>query len=247
MRARFGVDSMAQTAENLAAELGIARTDQDAFALRSQQRAARAAAEGRLAAEITPVAAADAKRSADVVADEQPRPDTALEKLAALKPIVSPEGSVTAGNASGLNDGACALLIASENALARHGLKPLARILGAASAGVPPRTMGIGPVPAIGKLLSRLQLSLSDFDRIEVNEAFAAQVLACARTLGLPDDEPRLNPHGGAIALGHPLGASGARLVGSAALALPRDGQRRALLSLCVGVGQGLALAIERA
>jgi 3-oxoadipyl-CoA thiolase len=247
MRARFGVDSMAQTAENLAAELGIARTDQDAFALRSQQRAARAAAEGRLAAEITPVAAADAKRSADVVADEQPRPDTALEKLASLRPIVSPDGSVTAGNASGLNDGACALLIASEAAVARHGLKPLARILGAASAGVPPRTMGIGPVPAIGKLLSRLQLLLSDFDRIEVNEAFAAQVLACARTLGLPDDEPRLNPHGGAIALGHPLGASGARLVGSAALALSRDKQRRALLSLCVGVGQGLALAIERA
>jgi 3-oxoadipyl-CoA thiolase len=247
MRARFGVDSMAQTAEYLAAELGIARTDQDAFALRSQQRAARAAAEGRLAAEITPVAAADAKRSADVVADEQPRPDTALEKLASLRPIVSPDGSVTAGNASGLNDGACALLIASEAAVARHGLKPLARILGAASAGVPPRTMGIGPVPAIGKLLSRLQLLLSDFDRIEVNEAFAAQVLACARTLGLPDDEPRLNPHGGAIALGHPLGASGARLVGSAALALSRDKQRRALLSLCVGVGQGLALAIERA
>jgi 3-oxoadipyl-CoA thiolase len=247
MRARFGVDSMAQTAEYLAAELGIARTDQDAFALRSQQRAARAAAEGRLAAEITPVAAADAKRSADVVADEQPRPDTALEKLASLRPIVSPDGSVTAGNASGLNDGACALLIASEAAVARHGLKPLARILGAASAGVPPRTMGIGPVPAIGKLLSRLQLLLSDFDRIEVNEAFAAQVLACARTLGLPDDEPRLNPHGGAIALGHPLGASGARLVGSAALALSRDKQRRALLSLCEGVGQGLALALERA
>jgi 3-oxoadipyl-CoA thiolase len=247
MRARHGVDSMAQTAENLAAELGIERGDQDAFALRSQQRAARAAVEGRLAAEITPVAAAEAKRSADVVADEQPRPDTALDKLAALKPIVSPEGTVTAGNASGLNDGACALLIASEAAMAKHGLTPLARILGAASAGVAPRTMGIGPVPAIGKLLARLDYSLADFDRIEINEAFAAQVLACTRTLGLADDEPRLNPFGGAIALGHPLGASGARLLASTALALGRDGNRRALVSLCVGVGQGLALAIERA
>jgi 3-oxoadipyl-CoA thiolase len=247
MHARYGVDSMAQTAENLAAELGIARADQDAFALRSQQRAARAAAEGRFAAEITPVAAAEAKCAHDVLADEQPRPDTALDKLATLKPIVSPEGTVTAGNASGLNDGACALLIASEDAVSRHGLKPLARVLGTASAGVPPRTMGIGPVPAIGKLLSRLQLSLADFERIEINEAFAAQVLACARTLGLADDEARLNPHGGAIALGHPLGASGARLLASASLALSRDGQRRALLSLCVGVGQGLALAIERA
>jgi 3-oxoadipyl-CoA thiolase len=246
MRARHGVDSMAQTAENLAAELGIERGDQDAFALRSQQRAARAAADGRLAAEITPVAEADAKRSADVVADEQPRPDTALDKLAALKPIVSSEGTVTAGNASGLNDGACALLIVSEAAMAKHGLTPLARILGAASAGVAPRTMGIGPVPAIGKLLARLDYSLADFDRIEINEAFAAQVLACTRTLGLADDEARVNPHGGALALGHPLGASGARLLGSAALALARDGNRRALVSLCVGVGQGLALAIER-
>ena len=247
MRTKYGVDSMAQTAENLAAELGITRADQDAFALRSQQRVARAAAEGRFATEITPVAAAEAKRAHNVLADEQPRPDTALDKLATLKPIVSPEGTVTAGNASGLNDGACALLIASEDAVSRHGLKPLARILGAASAGVPPRTMGIGPVPAIGKLLSRLQLPLADFDRIEINEAFAAQVLACARTLGLADDEARLNPHGGAIALGPPLGASGARLLASASLALARDGQRRALLSLCVGVGQGLALAIERA
>ena len=246
MRARYGVDSMAQTAENLAAELGIARADQDAFALRSQQRAARAAGEGRFTAEITPVAAADAGRSADVAADEQPRPDTALEKLASLRPII-PEGTVTAGNASGLNDGACALLIASEAAAAKHGLRPLARILGAASAGVAPRTMGIGPVPAIGKLLARLQLQLGDFGRIEINEAFAAQVLACTRTLGLADDEPRLNPHGGAIALGHPLGASGARLLASAALAMQRDGQRHALVSLCVGVGQGLALAIERA
>jgi 3-oxoadipyl-CoA thiolase len=247
MRERFGVDSMAQTAENLVAELGIAREDQDAFALRSQQRAARAAADGRFAAEITPVAAAEAKRREDLAADEQPRADSTLEKLASLKPIVSAEGTVTAGNASGLNDGACALLIASESAVAKHRLRPLARILGAASAGVAPRTMGIGPVPAIGKLLARLQLPLDAFERIEINEAFAAQVLACTRTLGLADDEPRLNPHGGAIALGHPLGASGARLLASAALGLARDGQRRALLSLCVGVGQGLALAIERA
>ena len=245
MRALHGVDSMAQTAENLATELGIARADQDAYALRSQQRAARAAADGRLAAEITPVAGDD--KGGEVRADEQPRPDTSLEKLAALKPIVSPEGTVTAGNASGLNDGACALLLASEQAMKRHGLRPLARILGAASAGVAPRIMGIGPVPAIGKLLARLDLPLAQFERIEINEAFAAQVLACARTLGLADGEPRLNPHGGAIALGHPLGASGARLLASASLALARDGQQRALLSLCVGVGQGLALAIGRA
>jgi acetyl-CoA acetyltransferase family protein len=239
MRERYGVDSMAQTAENLARELGIARADQDAYALRSQQRAARAGSDGRLAAEITPVGA--------FLADEQPRPESSLEKLASLKPITSPEGSVTAGNASGLNDGACALLIASEDAVRTHGLQPLARLLGAASAGVAPRTMGIGPVPAIHDLLARLRLSLGDFERVEINEAFAAQVLACARALGLPDDSAQLNPHGGAIALGHPLGASGARLLASAALALQRDGQQRALVSLCVGVGQGLALAIEAA
>jgi 3-oxoadipyl-CoA thiolase len=247
MRARYGVDSMAQTAENLASELGIARADQDAYALRSQQRAARAAASGRLAEEITAVVAADAKRREDVLADEQPRPDTSLEKLSTLKPITASDGSVTAGNASSLNDGACALLLASEAAVLRHGLRPLARVLGAAAAGVAPRTMGVGPVPAIGKLLARLKLSLRDFDRIEINEAFAAQVLACARGLGLADDSEVLNPHGGAIALGHPLGASGARLLGSAARGLQRDGQRRALVSLCVGVGQGLAVAIERA
>jgi len=239
MRERYGVDSMAQTAENLALELGISRADQDAYALRSQQRAARALAEGRLAEEITPVGAFSA--------DEQPRPDTSLERLATLRPIVSATGSVTAGNASGLNDGACALLLASEAAVRRHGLQPMARVVGAASAGVAPRTMGIGPVPAIYKLLERTQLALRDFDRIEINEAFAAQVLACARTLGLADDSDALNPHGGAIALGHPLGASGARLVASAARGLVRDRQQRALVSLCVGVGQGLAVAIERA
>jgi 3-oxoadipyl-CoA thiolase len=237
MRERYGVDSMAQTAENLARELGIGRADQDAYALRSQQRAARADSEGRLAAEITPVGG--------FVSDEQPRPDSSLEKLSSLKPITSPEGSITAGNASGLNDGACALLIASEDAVRTHGLQPLARLLGAASAGVAPRTMGIGPVPAIHDLLARLRLSLGDFERVEINEAFAAQVLACARALGLPDDSTQLNPHGGAIALGHPLGASGARLLASAASGLQRDGQQRALVSLCVGVGQGLALAIS--
>jgi 3-oxoadipyl-CoA thiolase len=245
MRARYGVDTMAETAENLAREQGIARADQDAFALRSQQRTARAITEGRLAAEITPVAAADAARESDIFADEQPRADTTLPKLALLKPLPGVE-TITAGNASGLNDGACALLLASEEAMRRHGLQPLARVLGAASAGVAPRTMGIGPVPAIGKLLAKLKLSLHDFERIEINEAFAAQVLACARALGLPDDSELLNPHGGAIALGHPLGASGARLLASTSLALARDGHRRALVSLCVGVGQGLALAIER-
>jgi len=247
MRERYGVDSMAQTAENLALEMGITRADQDGYALRSQQRAARALAEGRLAAEITSVPAGDARRAAEVAVDEQPRADSTLDKLAALKPIVSADGTVTAGNASGLNDGACALLIASEAAVLKHGLRPMARLLGAASAGVAPRTMGSGPVPAIHKLLARLQLSLDAFGRIEVNEAFAAQVLACARGLGLADDSERLNPHGGAIALGHPLGASGARLLASAARGLARDGQQRALVSLCVGVGQGLAVAIERA
>jgi 3-oxoadipyl-CoA thiolase len=239
MRERYGVDSMAQTAENLALEAGIPRADQDAYALRSQQRAARALADGRLAAEITPVG--------QFAADEQPRPDTSLDKLAGLDPIVSASGTVTAGNASGLNDGACALLLASEAAVLQHGLQPLARLTGAAAAGVAPRTMGIGPVPAIGKLLARHRLALRDFERIEINEAFAAQVLACARGLGLADDSEVLNPHGGAIALGHPLGASGARLLASAARGLARDGQQRALVSLCVGVGQGLAVAIEKA
>jgi 3-oxoadipyl-CoA thiolase len=239
MRERYGVDSMAQTAENLALEAGIPRADQDAYALRSQQRAARALADGRLAAEITPVG--------QFAADEQPRPDTSLDKLAGLEPIVSASGTVTAGNASGLNDGACALLLASEAAVLQHGLRPLARLTGAAAAGVAPRTMGIGPVPAIGKLLARHRLALRDFERIEINEAFAAQVLACARGLGLADDSEVLNPHGGAIALGHPLGASGARLLASAARGLARDGQQRALVSLCVGVGQGLAVAIEKA
>jgi 3-oxoadipyl-CoA thiolase len=238
LAARYGVESMAQTAENLAREHGIARADQDAFALRSQQRAARAAAAGVFAEEIV--------AAGKLTADEQPRPDTTLDKLAALAPIVDAAGTITAGNASGINDGACALLLASELGVARHGLRPLARVLGLASAGVPPRTMGIGPVPAIGRLLGRLGLGLGDFATIEVNEAFAAQVLAVTRALGLADDAGHLNAHGGAIALGHPLGASGARLVLSAVRTLGRSGQDRALVALCVGVGQGVALALER-
>jgi 3-oxoadipyl-CoA thiolase len=243
MQSRYGVDSMAQTAENLAREHGIARVDQDAHALRSQQRAARAQREGWFAEEISPVAIA---RNATVAIDEHPRPDVTMEQLAALKPLLGADTTITAGNASGVNDGAGALMLASEAAIRRHGLRPLARVIGAASAGVAPRTMGIGPVPTIRKLLARTQLGLPDFDRIEINEAFAAQVLACTRSLGLADDAEHVNGNGGAIALGHPLGASGARLAMTAAFSLRRHAQRRALISLCVGVGQGLALAIER-
>jgi len=246
MQARYGVESMTQTAENLAREHGIDRASQDAYAWRSQQRAARAQQQGWLAEEISAVEATLGKSSRLVSVDEHPRPELNREQLAALKPLLGADGSVTAGNASGLNDGAGALLLASEAALRRHGLQPLARIVGATSAGVEPRVMGIGPVPAIEKLLARLRLRLDDFDRIEINEAFAAQVLACTRRLGLADDAEHVNGNGGAIALGHPLGASGARLAMTAAFALRRHGQRRALVSLCVGVGQGLALALER-
>jgi 3-oxoadipyl-CoA thiolase len=238
LAATHGVESMAQTAENLAREHGIVRADQDAFALRSQQRAARAAAAGVFAQEIVAVGA--------LAADEQPRADTTLDRLAALAPITGPDGTITAGNASGINDGACAVLLASADAVARHGLQPRARVLGLASAGVPPRTMGIGPVPAIGKLLARLGHGVDDYATIEVNEAFAAQVLAVTRGLGLADDAARVNANGGAIALGHPLGASGARLALTAMRALERTGQDRALVALCVGVGQGVALALER-
>jgi 3-oxoadipyl-CoA thiolase len=241
--ALHGVDPMMRTAQNLADEHGIARADQDAFALRSQQRAARAIASGRLALEIFTAGKLDS--------DEQPRTDTTLEKLSTLAPALGAGTSITAGNASGINDGACALLLASEDAIARHGLTPRARVLGMASAGVAPRTMGIGPVPAIGRLLPRLGLTLDDFATIEINEAFAAQVLAVTRALGLADDSPRVNPNGGAIALGHPLAASGARLALTAmhemdTLAQGSMGQQRALLSMCVGVGQGVALALER-
>jgi 3-oxoadipyl-CoA thiolase len=246
MQAYYGVDSMPQTAENLAREHGIARADQDAYALRSQQRAAHAQRQGWLAEEISATTVHQGRKAFLFEADEHPRPDTTLPMLAALRPIVREDGTITAGNASGLNDGAAAVLLASQHAVERHELKPMARVLGMASAGVAPRVMGIGPVAAIGKLLTRTGLRLEDFDRIEINEAFAAQVLACTRALGLADDAGHVNGNGGAIALGHPLGASGARLAMTAAYALRRHGQRRALVSLCVGVGQGVALAVER-
>jgi 3-oxoadipyl-CoA thiolase len=244
MRAGYGVDSMTQTAENLACEHGIDRASQDAYALRSQARTAYAQRQGWLAEEITPVAVRADGQEAAVAVDEHPRPATTDAQLAGLG-VLGAQTSITAGNASGLNDGAAAVLVASEEAVRRYGLKPLARIAGMASAGVAPRVMGIGPVPAIRKLLARCGMALSDFDRIEINEAFAAQVLACTRALGLDDDAGHVNANGGAIALGHPLGASGARLAMTAAFALRRHRQQRALVSLCVGVGQGLALALE--
>ncbi len=247
IEARFGVDSMAQTAENLVAERRISRADQDAFALRSQLRYARARAGEFFDREILPVTVAQARAAPRIVeADEHPRPDTTLEGLARLKGVVRPEGSVTAGNASGLNDGAAALLIASEAAAGRYGLEPRARIAGSAVAGVPPRIMGIGPVPATRKLLARVNLTLGEIDSIELNEAFAAQALAVLRDLGLPDAADHVNPNGGAIAIGHPLGASGARLVATALNHLTTTGGRRALCTMCIGVGQGIALLLER-
>ena len=237
MAAAHGVDWMSQTAENLVQELGITRADQDAYALRSQQRAERARQAGRWQPELA--------RVAGMAADEQPRADTTLDRLAALTPLLGPHGTITAGNASGINDGAAALLLASEAAIARWDLRPRGRVLGLAATGVPPRTMGMGPVPAIGKLLSRLGRVLADFDRIEINEAFAAQVLAVTRTLGLPDDAAHVNANGGAIALGHPLGASGARLVLTGMHELDAGAARRVLIAMCVGVGQGVALALD--
>jgi len=245
MEKAYGIDSMTQTAENLAREDGVAREDQDAYALRSQERAERARAEGRLAEEIVPVTP-PGREAKQVETDEQPRPATTLEDLARLKPLLGPGGTITAGNASGLNDGAACVLLASEQAAVRHGLEPIARVTGMASAAVAPRVMGRGPVPAIRKLLARQGRSLGDYDVVELNEAFAAQVLACTRALGLADDAAHVNPNGGAIALGHPLGASGVRLVMAAAFELRRRGARRALVSLCVGVGQGVALSLER-
>jgi 3-oxoadipyl-CoA thiolase len=245
MQARYGVDSMTQTADNLAREHGIDRVCQDAYALRSQKRTAHAQTQGWLAEEITPVQVPN--ESFTVREDEHPRPDVTPEKLAKLKPLLGPDSTITAGNASGINDGACALLLVSAAALKKHGLEPLARVISMTASGVTPRIMGIGPVPAIQKLLGKIRLRLDDFDRIEINEAFAAQVLACARSLGLADDAEHVNGNGGAIALGHPLGASGARLVMTAAYALRREQQFRALVSLCVGVGQGVAMALERA
>jgi len=242
---RYGIDSMTQTAENLAREDGVSREHQDGYALRSQQRAERARVAGRLSEEIVP-ATVTGREARVVDADEQPRPATSLEDLARLKPLLGPGTTISAGNASGLNDGAGAVLLASDATAARYSLEPLARVTGMASAGVAPRVMGRGPVPAIRKLLAREGRTLADYDVIEINEAFAAQVLACTRALGLPDDAEHVNPNGGAIALGHPLGASGVRLVMTAALELRRRGGRRALVSLCIGVGQGLALSLER-
>jgi 3-oxoadipyl-CoA thiolase len=246
LEAKHGTDSMTQTAENLARERGIERADQDAYALRSQQRAERARAKGWLAEEIVPVPVREGRETRVVDRDEHPRPDTTLEALARLKPLLGPGTTITAGSASGINDGAGALVLASEAAAARFGLEPLARVTGMASAGVAPRTMGIGPVPAIRKLLAREGRALGDYEVVEINEAFAAQVLACTRALSLPDDAEFVNPNGGAIAFGHPLGASGARLATTALLEMRRRGARRALVSLCVGVGQGLALGLER-
>nr|WP_030503450.1 3-oxoadipyl-CoA thiolase [Micromonospora purpureochromogenes] len=247
MRKGWGVDSMPETAENVAAEFGVDRAAQDAFAYRSQQRAAKAQADGRLAEEIVPVTVPAGKRETKLVeADEHPR-ETTLAKLAALPTPFREGGTVTAGNSSGVNDGAVALLVASAAAVERYGLTPLARVRGAAAAGVPPRIMGIGPVPATRKLLDRAGLSLADVDVIELNEAFAAQAVAVLRELGLPEDAEHVNPGGGAIALGHPLGASGARLALTAALELRRRGGRRALATMCVGVGQGISLLLESA
>jgi len=246
MKERYGVDSMPETAENVAAEFGIEREAQDRMALASQRKALAAQAGGVFDAEIAPVTLAQNKGEPVVVArDEHPR-ETSLEALARLKGVVRPDGTVTAGNASGVNDGACALVVASEAAARRHGLTPRARIVGMAVAGVAPRIMGIGPAPATRKVLERTGLTLAQLDVIELNEAFAAQGLAVLRQLGLADDDPRVNPNGGAIALGHPLGASGARLATTAVNQLVRSGGRYALATMCIGVGQGIALVLER-
>ena len=246
LKREYGIDSMPETAENVAAQFEVSRADQDAFALRSQQKAARAQRDGTLEQEIVGVSIPQKNgETVSVIRDEHPR-ETSLEALAKLKGIVRPEGTVTAGNASGVNDGACALLLANGEAAEQYGLRKRARILGMATAGVEPRIMGIGPAPAAQKLLARLGLALDAFAVIELNEAFAAQGLAVLRLLGLADDDPRVNPNGGAIALGHPLGASGARLVTTALYQLERTSGRYALSCMCIGVGQGIALAIER-
>ena len=245
---QYGVDSMAETAENVAEDFRVSRDDQDAFALRSQQRAAAAIASGAFAEEITPVRVPQRKGDAVIVdTDEHPRSDSSLEGLQKLRPIVKEGGSITAGNASGINDGACAMLIASEAAATRNRLEPLARVVGWAVAGVEPRIMGIGPAPAAQNVLEKCGLLIGQMDVIELNEAFAAQGLATLRQLGIPDDAEHVNPNGGAIALGHPLGMSGARLVATAARQLHRTGGRYALCAMCIGVGQGIAMIIERA
>jgi 3-oxoadipyl-CoA thiolase len=246
MHKAFGTDSMAETAENVAAEFGINRADQDAFACRSQQRAAAAAAAGVFATEITPVTIRHKKGAVTVAVDEHPRPDTTPEALAKLAPITRPDGTVTAGNASGINDGAAAVILASEAGIRRHGLTPRARVRASAVAGVAPRVMGIGPIPATQKLLAKTALTIGQIDLIEINEAFAAQVLASLRGLGVADDAAHVNPNGGAIAIGHPLGASGARLATTALFHLERSGGRYAVCTMCIGVGQGIALLLER-
>lgn len=246
MKDQYGVDSMPETAENVAEDYRISRADQDAFALRSQQKAQAAMQRGRLAREITPVEIPQRKgEPVRVSQDEHPRGDTTLDTLSKLRAPFRAGGTVTAGNSSGVNDGAAALIIASSAAIKTHGLTPIARVMGGATAGVPPRVMGIGPAPATQKLLARLGLAQTDFDVIELNEAFAAQGLATLRMLGIADDDPRVNPNGGAIALGHPLGMSGARIVGTAALELAEMGKRRALATMCIGVGQGIAVGLE--
>jgi len=248
MKAGYGVDSMPETAENVAADFKVSRADQDAFALRSQQRAAAAVAAGRLAEEIVPVSIAQKRGEPLLVSkDEHPRADTTIEALAKLKGIVRQDGTVTAGNASGVNDGACALLLASDAAVKQYGLQPKARIVAAAVAGVAPRIMGFGPAPAMRKVLALSGLKLADVDVIELNEAFASQALAVLRDHGIADDAAHVNPNGGAIALGHPLGASGARLVTTALYQLRRTGGKYALCTMCIGVGQGIAMIIERA
>ena len=247
LKAKYGVDSMSETGENLAEEFHISRRDQDLFALRSQQRATEAIRNGRIKQEIVAVQVSQKKGDQLVFSeDEHPRPDMTLEALSKLKPVVKPTGTITAGNASGVNDGACALLLASEAALKRHGLTPRARVVAAAAAGVAPRIMGMGPVPATQRVLAKAGLSLAQMDVVELNEAFASQALAVMRELGIPDDATHVNPNGGAIALGHPLGASGARLVTTALYQLSRTNGTYALCTMCIGVGQGIALAIER-
>lgn len=246
MKAQYGVDAMPQTADNVADDFQVARADQDAFAVRSQQRATAAQAAGFFAQEIVAVRIAGKKGETVVEQDEHPRADTTLETLAKLKPVNGADKTITAGNASGVNDGAAAMILASAEAVKKHGLTARGRVLGMASAGVAPRVMGIGPVPAVRKLLERLNLAVEDFDVIELNEAFASQGLAVLRELGLADDAAQVNPNGGAIALGHPLGMSGARLVLTALHHLENTGGKRGLATMCVGVGQGLALAIER-